>query len=103
MRKSLDLMETAFKMISDKIELIISEEFMMSVFSPLVDRLPSIKCYLTHMFEEMEASALRSCAEKDCWLPYDELIAHFFPLQSISCNPMAQLANWRHWLHLHSY
>lgn len=37
---------------------------MISVFSPLVDKLPAMKSNLAHMFEEKEANALWSVAEK---------------------------------------
>lgn len=78
MGKTVDLMEAVFQKISDDGNLILEEEFMMNIFSPIVDKVPPMKGYLSYMFEEKEANALGSLAEKDRWLPYDELILQLF-------------------------
>lgn len=62
MSKTVDLMESAFTMISNKGKLILDEDFMMNIFSPIVSNIPPLKDYLAYMFEEKKANALGSCA-----------------------------------------
>lgn len=76
--KTVDLMESSFTKVCDDKNLILNEDFIMNIFSPIVAKLPSLNDHLAYTFEEKVANAVGSCAEDDWWLLFDELVVQLF-------------------------
>jgi hypothetical protein len=71
MGRAVDLMYNAFAEVESDGELMLDEDFIMNIFSPLYAELPELKEYLTYYFEENESNVIGSCSHRDCVLAID--------------------------------
>jgi hypothetical protein len=71
MGRAVDLMYNAFVEVESDGELMLDEDFMMNIFSPLYAELPELKEYLTYYFEEKESNVIGSCSQVNRVLAID--------------------------------
>ena len=71
MRRVIVLMCDAFLEVELNGELMLDEDFIMGIFSPLYVELPEFEQYLTYFFEEKESNVIGSCSRGDCVLAID--------------------------------
>ncbi len=62
MGRAVDLMYNAFVEVKLDRELMLDEDFIMGIFSPLYKELPELKAYLEYFFEEKESNVIGSCS-----------------------------------------
>ena len=58
MGRAIDLMYDAFSEVESNGELMLDEDFIMRIFSPLYGELPEFEEYLTYFFEEKESNVM---------------------------------------------
>jgi len=68
MGRAVDLMYNAFVEVESNGELMLDEDFIMGIFSPLYEELPEFKAYLEYFFEEKESNVIGSCSRDNCVL-----------------------------------
>jgi hypothetical protein len=71
MGRAIDLMYDAFSEVESNGELMLDEDFIMRIFSPLYGELPEFEEYLTYFFEEKESNVIGSCSRGDRVLAID--------------------------------
>ncbi len=62
MGRAVDLMYNAFVEVELDGELMLDEDFIMGIFSPLYEELPEFNGYLEYFFEEKESNVIGSCS-----------------------------------------
>jgi hypothetical protein len=86
MGRTVGLMEDAFEKKPCDGEMLLNEDFMMSIFQPIINQVKPFAEYLEFIFEKKEAHAIGSRDNNDDWLPFDELHAElFFPSRNYVC------------------
>jgi len=82
MGRAVDLMYNAFVEVESDGELMLDEDFIMNIFSPLYAELPELKEYLTYYFEEKESNVIGSCSQGNRVLAIDLAKCEvFYPTQ----------------------
>ncbi len=82
MGRAIDLMYDAFSEVESNGELMLDEDFIMRIFSPLYGELPEFEEYLTYFFEEKESNVIGSCSRGDRVLAIDLAKCEvFYPTQ----------------------
>ena len=71
MGRAVDLMYNAFVEVESDGELMLDEDFIMNIFSPLYDELPELKEHLTYYFEEKESNVTGSFSQGNRVLAID--------------------------------
>ena len=71
MGRAVDLMYNAFVEVESDGELMLDEDFIMGIFSPLYKELPEFNGYLEYFFEEKESNVIGSCSQEDRVLAID--------------------------------
>ncbi len=71
MGRAVDLMYNAFVEVESDGELMLNEDFIMGIFSPLYEELPEFNGYLEYFFEEKESNVIGSCSQEDHVLAID--------------------------------
>ena len=71
MGQAVDLVHNAFVEVESDKELMLDEDFIMNIFSPLYDELPELKEHLTYYFEEKESNVTGSFSQGDRVLAID--------------------------------
>ena len=94
MPKALDLMDVAFAKIAMDGELMMDEDFMMSIFKPLSKDIQPFQSYLDYMFMEKRSSPVGSRDKKEKVLPFHLLRNELFlseRIDIIQSNPCSTL------------
>ena len=73
MPQTVDLMDKAFKRISEDGTLIYNAEFMESIFDPIKDKVSPFGGFYTYMFEHKKSNPIGCYSEEDKVLPWDLL------------------------------
>ena len=73
-----DLLCGAFVKVQMNPELLLQENYIMSIFLPLFNQLPELKEYLDYYKEEKEGNAISSMKPSDCVLCIDKAMAESF-------------------------
>ena len=63
--RAVDLMYNAFVEVESDGELMLDEDFIMGIFSPLYEELPEFNGYIEYFFEENESNVIGSCSRED--------------------------------------
>ncbi len=71
MGRAVDLIYNAFVEVELDGELMLDEDFIIGIFSPLYKELPEFNGYLKYFFEEKESNVIGSCSQEDCVLAVD--------------------------------
>ena len=80
MGRALTLLHEAFVDVKGDGALLLDDNFIMNIFSPLYEEIPPLKEYLDYHFEEKEGNVIGSCKEHERVLAIDEAMAElFFP------------------------
>ena len=80
MGRALTLLQDAFVDVQGDGALLLDDNFIMKIFSPLYEEVPPLTEYLNYHFEEKEGNVLGSCKEHERVLAIDEAMAElFFP------------------------
>ncbi len=72
------LLHDAFVEIQSNGSLLLEQDFIMNIFSPLYDEIPPLKQYLNYHFEEKEGNVIGSNNKHDHVLAIDEAMAELF-------------------------
>ena len=68
---ALDLLDEAMGKVAVDGDLLLDEDFMMGIFSPLVNKITPFEQYVTHMFEEKRSFLVGSRADDDKIFPFE--------------------------------
>jgi hypothetical protein len=80
MGRAITLLHDAFVEVQGDGALLLEENFIMTIFSPLYEEIPPLKEYLDYHFEEKEGNVIGSHKEDEHVLAIDEAMAElFFP------------------------
>ncbi len=80
MGRAVTLLHDTFVDVQGDGSLLLEENFIMNIFSPLYKEIPPLKQYLDYHFEEKEGNVIGSNKEHDCVLAIDKAMADlFFP------------------------
>jgi hypothetical protein len=83
MERAITLLHDAFVVIQSDGSLLLEQDFIMSIFSPLNEEIPPLKQYLNYHFEEKEGNVIGSNKEHDRVLAIDEAMAELFYPQKV--------------------
>jgi hypothetical protein len=78
MGRAVDLLYSACHEFRDNGELFLDYDFMMSIFSPLYEKLPEFREYMEFFFEQKEMNVIGSLKKSDRILGIDEAIVELF-------------------------
>ena len=78
MGRAVDLLYSACHEFRDNGELFLDYNFMMSIFSPLYEKLPEFGEYMEFFFEEKEMNVIGSLKKSDRILGIDEAMVELF-------------------------
>ena len=73
MPESLDLMDAAFEEISKDGNLLLDQEFMLTIFQPLLNKITPFQEYMDFMFKGKKVNLVGSQAVEDCVFPFELL------------------------------
>ena len=86
MGRAIDLVYDVFLEVESNGELMLGEDFIMGIFSPLYVELPEFEQYLTYFFEEKESNVIVSCSRGDRVLAIDLAQCEvFYPTRILIC------------------
>ena len=83
MGRAITLLHDAFVDIQSDGLLLLEQDFIMNIFSPLHEEIPPLKQYLDYHFEEKEGNVIGSNKEHDRVLAIDEAMAELFYPQKV--------------------
>jgi hypothetical protein len=78
MGRAITLLHDFFVEIQSDGSLLLEQDFIMNIFSPLYKEIPPLKQYLDYHFEEKEGNVIGSNKEHDCVLAIDKSMAELF-------------------------
>ncbi len=78
MGRAITLLHDSFVEIQSDGSLLLEQDFIMNIFSPLYKEIPPLKEYLNYHIEEKEGNVIGSNKEHDCVLAIDEAMAELF-------------------------
>ena len=83
MGRAIALLHDVFVEIQSDGSLLLEQDFIMNIFSPLYNKIPPLKQYLDYHVEEKEGNVIGSNNEHDHVLANDEAMAELFYPQKI--------------------
>ena len=76
---TVDILDEAFEKVINEPELFLTDDYIMNIWKPIADKVPPLKNFLTHMFQEKTSNPSGCWEEADKVIPYDEIPAPYFP------------------------
>ena len=93
MGKAIALLHDAFVEIQSDGLLLLEQDFIMNVFSPLYNKILPFKQYLDYHFEEKQGNVIGSNNEHDCVLAIDKAMAELFYPQKMENRQTTELCH----------
>ena len=93
MGKAIALLHDAFVEIQSDGSLLLEQDFIMNIFSPLYNKIPPFKQYLDYHVEEKEGNVIGSNNEHDRVLAIDEAMAELFYPQKMENRQTTELCH----------